>query len=194
MGTRWCSHHWEPRATLLFSGVHVSLAPRTHRTKMPLIRGACVSSSPSRRHPCQINTFFPSWKLMLSIKCASVLGRRAEWERMPSPQVFISYVTWGSQALPILQKNSSRVWVNEGEKKEVKAYQGCKAIYILTGSLKEHWMRDKGNETENDSIQHYDFMTLESRKKESFSVCGCHFPIFALISVNSWPLAMWLDR
>lgn len=55
-------------------------------------------------------------------------------------------------------------------------------------------MRDKDNEADNDSIQNYDFMTLESRKKESFLVCGCHFPIFAMISVNSWPLAMWLDR
>lgn len=46
-------------------------------------------------------------------------------------------------------------------------------------------MRDKGNETDNAGIQNYDFMTLESRKQESILVCGCHLPIFALISVNS---------
>lgn len=64
------------------------------------------------------------------------------------------------QPSPVLQMSSSRALVNEGKKKDVKACQECKASYILTGSLKEHWMRDKGNETDNDSIQNYDSMIL----------------------------------
>lgn len=156
LGTRWCSHHCEPSSTLLFSEVHVNLAPQNSQDKDAINSGSLCTlvalSSPSLPN----QHVLPLLEINVLSKMCVSWGGGGDGKGCHLPGFSSSYKAGDNQALHC-RLTLLGLQLTEGKKKDVrlirrtkgrcKIYQECRASYILIGSLKEHWVRDEGNET-----------------------------------------------
>ena len=116
LGTRWCSRHCEPSATLLFSEVHVNLAPQNSQDKDAINSGSLCTlvtlftpSLPNQHIVPLLEIIVPS-KMFMCLR---------EEERVGGHDISLGFrvLPWFKTINPALQMNTSGAVVKEDKKK-----------------------------------------------------------------------------
>lgn len=112
LGTRWCSRHCEPSATLLFSEVHVNLAPQNSQDKDAINSGSLCTLVTLFTPSLPNQHILPLLEIIVPSKTFMCLR---EEERVGRHDISLGFhvLPWFETINPVLQMNTSGAVVKE---------------------------------------------------------------------------------